>query len=50
MKNTYGDIFHKPTIIKQKENEVLTKIIKDINKLKTQPKDKQKKQEIIIDY
>jgi len=30
MKKTYGDIFHKPTIIKQKENDVMKKIILEI--------------------
>jgi len=32
MKNTYGDIFHKPMVIKQKENDVMTQIIKEIQK------------------
>lgn len=31
MKKTYGDIFHKPIIIKHKEDEIMKKIIVEIN-------------------
>jgi len=39
MKITYGDIFHKPIIIKQKENEVLKKVILEINSYANNNKD-----------